>query len=852
MSSTTESTDGTEARAAVSPPPAPGDVQTKILNEIVLHLVAELDTETLVQRVTDVATELTGARFGAFFYTSTENGESLLLYTLSGAPREAFQEFGIPRNTAIFSPTFRGEGVVRLDDVLEDSRYGHSAPHYGMPKGHLPVRSYLAVPVISRGGAVLGGLFFGHPEPGRFGAGAERAAVMVAAYAAIAIDNARLFEHANREIRERKSIEAALRESEARYRQLIHALPAAIYTCDAAGKVQLFNPAAASLWACEPKLGSPLSSMPVRMRAEGPAGKLLESGSYAAGEEVLIEQPDGSRRHALLHVEPMQDASGATIGSIHMLVDITEHKHAQAALSESEARFHAVAMNAPAAVYIKDREGRYVVANHVTSEALGRPDGAAGFTDHDLLSREAADRLREHDQHVLSTGSSLELDETVTRDGFERHYLSVKFPVQDGRGKVYGMGGVSVDITERKRMESALREVIAEQREADHRKDEFLATLAHELRNPLAPIRYGLEIIKASEQNGDSNEAIGMMERQLQQLVRLVDDLLDVNRIGRGAIELQTEITDVAAIVDSAVETSMPLITQNAHRLRIERPEDPIFVYADVVRMSQVVANLLNNAAKYTGPGGEIAVVAERDGDEAVITVEDDGIGIEPEMLERVFGMFVRRERPGRAGGGLGIGLTIAERLATLHGGSVVAHSGGPGKGSRFSVRLPLAAAPSAAEEISPPRCATDRQEPDSGVVVLVVDDNVDSAVSLSLLLENIGYEALTAHSGAAAVEMATTARPDAALLDIGMPDIDGYEVCRRLRGLDAGRNMLIVALTGWGQEKDRQRSQEAGFDAHFVKPVEPGVLDALLARARRNPSSSSAAPSSRRHSGRK
>jgi signal transduction histidine kinase len=416
----------------------------------------------------------------------------------------------------------------------------------------------------------------------------------------------------------------------------------------------------------------------------------------------------------------------------------------------------------------------------------------------------------------------------VAREGFDRQYLSVKFPVQDGQGNVFGVGGVSVDITERKSMESALRDVIAEQRQADHRKDEFLATLAHELRNPLAPIRYALEIIKSAPGPRETSRAAEMMDRQLQQLTRLVDDLLDVNRIGRGTIEMKKAPVNIGHILDSAIETTLPMIREKMHELTVERPDGDVRVDADLVRMSQVIANLLGNAAKYTKPCGKIRLAAALHGDEVVVSVEDNGIGIEPDLLPCVFDMFARDQRKLRAdSGGLGIGLTIAGRLVAMHGGSIAAESDGSGQGSRFFVRLPVCVA-----QAREPRVADDSvaRLPRACGKVLVVDDNVDSAVSLSLLLENLGYETLTAHSGAAALALADEQRPDAILLDIGLPELDGYEVCRMLRERPWARHTMIAAVTGWGQERHRQLSQEAGFDHHIVKPVEPAFLCKLLA----------------------
>jgi PAS domain S-box-containing protein len=414
------------------------------LNRIGKTLAAELDLERVVQAVTDAATEVSGAAFGAFFYNVTDDaGQSYMLYSLSGVEREAFSKFPMPRNTAVFAPTFSGERTVRSDDITRDPRYGKSGPHHGMPPGHLPVRSYLAVPVTSRSGHVLGGLFFGHERPGVFTERAERLVAGIAAQAAVAIDNARLF-------------------------------------------------------------------------------------------------------------------------------------------------------------------------------------------------------------------------------------------------------------TDIRKAEEALRN-------ADRRKDEFLATLAHELRNPLAPIRNGLHLLRIAGADANSaRQAREMMERQVGHLVRLVDDLLELSRITGGKVDLRSETVDLAAVVLSAVETSRPAIEAARHKLDISLPAEPVTLHADFVRVAQVIANLLNNAAKYTDPGGHIALVVRREGGEAVVSVRDNGVGITPEMLPNIFDMFAQGSRTlDRAQGGLGIGLTLSRNLVELHGGKIEANSDGPGKGAEFIVRLPAREA-AAAKDLTP------------------------------------------------------------------------------------------------------------------------------------------------------
>jgi PAS domain S-box-containing protein len=418
------------------------------------------------------------------------------------------------------------------------------------------------------------------------------------------------------------------------------------------------------------------------------------------------------------------------------------------------------------------------------------------------------------------------------------------FALTDGRGERAGFATVSRDITERKRLEDELRKLAADLSEADRRKDEFLATLAHELRNPLAPIRNGLQIMRLS---GDRGEAVTtarvMMERQMGQLVRLVDDLLDVSRISRGKLELRMARVELGAVINGAVETSRPLIDAGGHELELSLPKEPLFVQADVTRLGQVFSNLLNNAAKYSEQGGRIWLGAERTDGEVVVRVRDDGVGIPHEMLGRVFELFTQVDRSlEKSQGGLGIGLTLVKRLVEMHGGSVEARSDGHGRGSEFIVRLPLSQ--DAEEQLAP--AGGDKAVPrGEGLRILLADDNLDSADSLAMMLQIAGHQTRTARDGVEALELVTSFRPDVVLLDIGMPRLNGYETCRRIREQSGAEAPVLIALTGWGQDEDRRRSLEAGFDHHFVKPVDPAAIQELVASLRLSRGSTSRGRSS-------
>jgi signal transduction histidine kinase len=385
-------------------------------------------------------------------------------------------------------------------------------------------------------------------------------------------------------------------------------------------------------------------------------------------------------------------------------------------------------------------------------------------------------------------------------------------------------------LAEMTRLRDLLQQRTLELTEADRRKDEFLATLAHELRNPLAPIRNSVRI--AQLQNPSEPEVqwgLDVIDHQLQQMTRLLDDLLDTSRIIRNTLELRKERVDLAEVLQLAMQTSRPAIEEGGQEFVVTLPPEPMSLDADPTRLAQVIANLLNNAAKYTDRGGHIWLTAESQGSEAVVTVRDTGIGIPTELLPHIFEMFMQGEQSSdRTQGGLGIGLTLVKRIVDLHGGAITAHSNGAGTGSAFIVRLPVCREPSPAQ----PQGRRTHARTATAIArrILVVDDERLSAASLRKLLELKGHEIRTAHDGLEAMEVAEAFRPDVVLLDIGLPKLNGYEVAQRVRREPWGRGLVLIALTGWGQETDRRRSQEAGFDHHLVKPVNPDALLQLLA----------------------
>jgi signal transduction histidine kinase len=408
------------------------------------------------------------------------------------------------------------------------------------------------------------------------------------------------------------------------------------------------------------------------------------------------------------------------------------------------------------------------------------------------------------------------LDDYVTKT--PKHYARLPYALESSLERREA-------IAERKRAEETLRL-------ANQRKDAFLATLAHELRNPLTPIRYATRLLEPGVPPQMADDARKMIDRQLAQMARLLDDLLDASRVTRGVFEIRREQLDLREIIESAVASAMPLANAAHQEVAVSVPAEPLSVTGDAVRLTQILGNLLHNATKYTPAGGHIAVSASPEGEEVIVTVKDDGVGIAEEALLTVFELFVQLEAPGtRSAGGLGIGLSLARDLVRLHGGSIEAHSRGPGLGSEFVIRLPRVKEVAALTE---PVAAPEKVKAlgAAGVRVLIVDDNVDAATSLSYVLALAGYDTAVAHDGNRALEVAETMRPAIVLLDIGLPGMSGYEVARRLRAAPWGRDLRLIAVTGWGHESDRAKSLEAGFDAHLTKPIDPELLLQHIAQA--------------------
>jgi PAS domain S-box-containing protein len=507
--------------------------------------------------------------------------------------------------------------------------------------------------------------------------------------------------------------------------------------------------------------------------------------------------------------------------------DVSDRKRAEEALRESEARFRHLADAMPQIVWTAQPDGCVDYLNRRWFEYTGfaqehtfSPDGWKPILYPDDVA--ACDQKW---AWAVQTGEPYQIEHRFKdrRTGGYRWHLGRAVPERDESGRIVRWFGTCTDIDDQKRAEEALRD-------ADRHKDEFLAMLAHELRNPLAPILNGLHILRMSKLDGSATERVrSMMEQQVRNLTRLVDDLLDVSRITRGKIQLRKQTTDLTSVVGHAVEAARPVIELRKHELVVSLPKEPVYLEADVTRLEQILTNLLNNASKYTEPGGSIWLTAERENSEVVLRVRDNGIGIPEELLPRVFDMFTQADRTlDRSQGGLGIGLTLVHRLVELHGGNVVAHSEGAGKGSEFTVRLPALPAPRPSAFKPPPEQVPEQKET---LRVLVVEDEVAVAEMLVMLLELWGHVVRAAHDGPTALAAVQTFQPEVILCDIGLPGMDGYELARQLQLQEGPTKAILIAVTGYGQEEDRRRAERAGFDRHMTKPVDPAALEELLAR---------------------
>ena len=606
--------------------------------------------------------------------------------------------------------------------------------------------------------------------------------------------------------------------SEEKFRRFMENAPAAVFIKDDAGRYVYMNAAAQGIVGVPDWQGKTDDELlPLEAAREVRTHDARVREAQAPGE---FDLKVGERQFHSTKF-PLRDAGGRLlIGAVSM--DVTEQARAAEELRRQREELRLVTDTMPAGVVRVSADLHYVWVNRVFASWVGK-------TPDEIIGRPVGEVIGENDWHDLRPfvertlrGERVEYERPARFAAGERWIHSVMEPTRDPSGAPNGLVAVVSDIHDRKLMEETLHQ-------AERRKDEFLATLAHELRNPLAPIRNAVAILgKKDALDPELSWSREVIERQVDQMSRLIDDLLDIARIAGGKLLIRKERLPLERAIDMALETSRPYINAAGHSLSVLLPSERVTVDADPARLAQVFSNLLNNAARYTERHGEIALTAEVDRDEVVVSVQDNGIGFRPEVAERLFEPFSQLTRSNeRSHGGLGIGLSLVHGIVALHGGSVEARSRGPGQGAEFVVRLPLPKYTDPVREAKPAAQAKP-QASVAGVKVLVADDNRDAADSLQRILSLYGYQVEVAYDGTAAIRLDGDFHPMVAVLDIGMPGANGFEVARSIRE-SRGEGVTLIALTGWGQEGDRRRAMEAGFDYHLTKPVDPGALNDLL-----------------------
>ena len=649
----------------------------------------------------------------------------------------------------------------------------------------------------------------------------------------------------------RRRAEEVLRQQSEWLRITLASIGDAVITTDADGRVTSMNAVAQALtgWSQADALGQLLTDVfrivheNTREPVDNPAIAALQAGTIMrlANHTVLLART-GEEHPIDDSAAPIRDESGNTLGAVLVFRDVSEKKRTDltrahlAAIVESSD--DAIVSKTLQSIILSWNKGAERLFGYSAHEAIGQP----------ITMLLPPDRLKEEQQILerIVRGERIEHFETVRvrKDGTHIDISLTISPIQDASGEIVGASKVARDITQRKILEARNdelreREQLARQEaeSANRAKDEFLAMLGHELRNPLSPILTALQLMKLRGGGGLERERT-VIERQVSHLTRLVDDLLDVSRIARGKVELRDDLVEISEVVAKAIEIATPLLDQRTHALGVDVPRR-LWVRGDAIRLNQVVSNLLTNAAKYTPSGGRITVRAAEERGDIVIRVRDTGIGIAPDVLPHVFDLFVQeRQAIDRSQGGLGLGLTIVRHLVERHGGTVSAHSDGPHAGSEFVVRLPQAIVP------VEPEVAADAESAFASVVapgetalkILVVDDSVDGAEMLAAALSAKGYKTQVAFDAPAALRIAAHFYPAIAFLDIGLPVMDGYELAARLRDMPELNGIRLFALTGYGQEADRQRTQNAGFDHHFVKPIDLDAVAAVLADGTNGP----------------
>jgi PAS domain S-box-containing protein len=769
-------------------------------------------------------------------YIVEDDGSGIRLASCDGVPEPVISAI----QHLAFGEAACGTVALRREPLIAERVHESMDQVFEVLRG-LCVRAYACHPLMARQ-TLIGTLAFASRTRDRFEPHEIRLMSTVANQASVAIERSRLLVAHAREHQARRTAEnslmKALQDSETRLRTVLDILPVGVFIAEETGRVTLVNRAADRIWGHPPVAATheDYGAYRGRWTASGAPVQPWEwglpraiNGEESLDREIEIEASDGERRTILNSALPIRDADGRIVGGVAVDVDITERKRAEDALRRSEATLsQASKMASLGAWQIDFTQGSDVNGNPLqwsdeVYRLFGYEPGEVVVSSELFFSHvHPDDRRRVQDEAARAVAErrpyAIE-HRIVRRDGTVRvvfEHADITFTDQ---GTPRCMIGAVQDVTARKQAEEALRE-------ADRRKNEFLATLSHELRNPLAAIRYAVELLDIA---GGAPQLPGsgprdVIERQLRHLVRLVDDLLDITRIESNKVRLRRERVELRAVLRQAIETADAAIKGAEHDLQVEVPLEPLWLDADPARLSQVVTNLLNNAARYTASGGRISLRARALPSEVVITVADTGIGLAREDLSRVFEMFA--QVGDAAESGMGIGLALVKRLVELHGGSVEARSEGPGRGSEFVVRLPRAAVPDITQQDDTP----DRAAGKACHRVLVVEDNEDAAEMMATLLRLHGHDVRVASDGPSALEVAATFLPDIGLFDIGLPGMNGYELARHVREDPLLRRTYLVAITGWGQDEDRRRATEAGFNAHLTKPAEPDAVERIVA----------------------
>jgi PAS domain S-box-containing protein len=856
------------------------------LVEVARIVSGELEVEKLVQGITDAATELTGAQFGAFFYNVTDDaGESYMLYTISGVPREAFSKFPMPRNTEIFAPTFAGSGTVRSTNIQKDPRYGRNAPYHGMPAGHLPVVSYLAVPVTTRDGNVLGGLFFGHAEESIFSDAEERIAEALAAQAAVAIDNARLY----RTLREDRARSAA---SELRYRALVLTTPTpqAVSAANADGNREEDSPSWREL------TGQSFEEMRGRgwLDAISPNDRerVVQAWNNAIAshatfdEQYRLRLADGSYRWFASRAVPVYDAEGNAGEWVSTTTDIHDAK-----VSDDARRFLAKATELFSSSLNYEETLKTLTSLAVPeiadwcavdmSDEIRPPFRRIAIAHVDPDKTELAwemyrkyppDPEKSQIAGVLRSGKSVLVstipegliesmikDEEQARIAREVGLMSWMIVPLRSRGRVLGTVSFVSSDSQRRFTEVDLRHaeefarrasvaidnamLYRDAQDANRAKDEFLATLSHELRTPMTSILGWARLLRMGLPADEEVGAVEAIEKSALVQAQLIDDILDVSRIISGKLRVDPEPVDLRTIAEAALATVHPAAQAKNIEILTSFPPAVPAVAGDEGRLQQVIWNLLSNAIKFTSRGGTVTVRITAAASLLRLTVQDTGEGISPEFLPHVFEPFRQQDSSTtRVHGGIGLGLAIVRYIVELHGGRVTVESTGDGQGSMFTVDLPVVesaaqAAPQRAEtssrHVPPPTLALPSL---AGIKVLAIDDQAYTRDVVAAILRRCGAEVTTASSVRDALECMAKSLPDVIVCDIAMPEEDGYAFVRSLRANDDAHiaSLPVIALTAFGRAEDQESALGSGFDDYLKKPVEPADLANAVLRAKR------------------